>query len=98
MATLKVVGFDNKRIARLLIGQTMFITLFGMILGFPLGVLVLKGLIVALASEYEMSLVLGPLTYLVSIVITAGVSFAVSLLVARKNRKIDMVAALKAPE
>lgn len=40
----------------------------------------------------------GPLTYLVSILVTAGVSLLVSLLVARKNKKIDMVAALKAPE
>ena len=70
----------------------------GIVLGFPLGVLVLKALIVALASEYEMSLFLGPLTYLVSILVTAGVSLLVSLLVARKNKRIDMVAALKAPE
>ncbi len=98
MATLKVVGFNNKKIAGLLIGQTMLITLFGILLGFPLGVLVLKWLIVALASEYEMSLYLGPMTYLVSILVTAGVSLIVGLLVARKNKKIDMVAALKAPE
>ncbi len=98
MATLKVVGFNNKKIAGLLIGQTMLITVVGVILGFPLGVLVLKWLTVALASEYEMAITLGPLTYLVSILVTAGVSFVVSLLVAGKNKKIDMVAALKAPE
>lgn len=61
-------------------------------------VLVLKWLTAALASEYEMAVCLGPMTYLVSILVTAGVSFVVSLLVARKNKKIDMVAALKAPE
>ena len=42
--------------------------------------------------------ILGPLTYLVSILLTAGVSLIVGILVARKNKKIDMVAALKAPE
>ena len=31
---------------------------------FPAGVLVLKWLTVALASEYEMAITLGPLTYL----------------------------------
>ena len=62
---------------------------FGVILGFPLGVLVLKWLTVALASEYEMAITLGPLTYLVSILVTAGVSFVVSLLVAGKNKKIE---------
>jgi len=85
-------------IAELLIGQTMLITLFGIVLGFPLGVIVLKWLITALASEYEMSLLLGPLTYLVSILLTAGVSLIVGILVAWKNKKIDIVAALKAPE
>ena len=45
-----------------------------------------------------MAIILGPLTYLVSILVTAGVSLLVSWLVARKNKKIDMVAALKAPE
>ena len=52
----------------------------------------------ALASEYEMKLTLGPATYLVSIVLTFGVSLAVGLMVARKNRNIDMVAALKTEE
>ena len=52
----------------------------------------------ALASEYEMKLTLGPATYLVSIVLTFGVSLAVGMMVARKNRNIDMVAALKTEE
>ena len=41
---------------------------------------------------------LGPLTYSVSILLTFAVSMVVSLLVARKNRKIDMVEALKCAE
>ncbi|MCR4726377.1 MAG: ABC transporter permease [Clostridia bacterium] len=98
MATLKVVGFKDKKIAGLLVGENLFLTLIGLILGLPLGVLVLKILLVTLASEYEMRLVLGALTYTVSVLLTLGVSLLVSLLVARKNKKIDMVAALKAPE
>lgn len=41
---------------------------------------------------------LGPLTFIVSILVTAGTSLLVSLRVARKNRKIDMVEALKGAE
>ena len=52
----------------------------------------------ALAAEYEMKLMLGPLTYCVSILLTFGVSLLVGWMVARKNRKIDMVAALKGAE
>lgn len=40
----------------------------------------------------------GALTYTVSIVLMLGVSLAVSFFVARKNRKIDMVEALKGAE
>jgi putative ABC transport system permease protein len=45
-----------------------------------------------------MKLTLGPGTYLLSIVLTFGVSLVVGLMVARKNRHIDMVAALKTEE
>lgn len=47
------------------------------------------------AGEYEMKLMLGPLTYCVSILLTFGVSLLVGFMVARKNKKIDMVEALK---
>ena len=55
-------------------------------------------LLKALASEYEMKLAIGPATYLLSILLTFGVSFIVGLMVARKNKHIDMVAALKTEE
>ena len=45
-----------------------------------------------------MKLTLGPGTYLVSILLTFGVSLIVGLMIARKNRFIDMVAALKTEE
>ena len=62
---------------------------------FPTGVLVLRWLITALAGEYEMKLMLGALTYSVSVLLTFGVSLMVGLMVAKKNKKIDMVEALK---
>ena len=55
-------------------------------------------MISALAGEYEMKLMLGPLTYSVSILLTFGVSLFVGWMVAGKNRKIDMVEALKSAE
>ncbi len=98
MATLKVVGFKDNRIARLLITQNLWLTVLGILLGLPAGYGVLRYLLNALASEYEMRLVIGPVTYLVSILLTFGVSFLVGLMVAGKNRHIDMVAALKTEE
>ena len=98
MATLKVVGFKDSKIGRLLISQNMWLTVLGILIGVPAGVVVLQYLLTALASEYELKLVLGLPTWLVSILLTFGVSLAVGLMVARKNRHIDMVAALKTAE
>ena len=98
MATLKVIGFQNKKIGRLLIGQNMWLTVLGVILGLPLAVLVLDYLLKALAGEFEMRLAIGPRTYIFSILLTFGMSLLVGLMVARKNKKIDMVEALKGAE
>lgn len=98
LATLKVLGFRDRTIERLLISQNLWLTALGITLGLPGGACVLQILLTALASEYELSLRLGPLTYTVSIALTLGVSLLVSRMVARKNRKIDMVEALKGAE
>ncbi|MBR3290010.1 MAG: ABC transporter permease, partial [Clostridia bacterium] len=98
LATLKVLGFRSRKIGRLLISQNIWLTVIGVLLGLPAGVGVLEWLLVALASEYELKLMLGPLTYLVSVLLTFGVSLLVGWMVARKNRKIDMVEALKNAE
>jgi len=98
MATLKVVGFKDSKIGRLLISQNLWLTVLGILIGVPVGVGVLQYLLTALASEYELKLVLGLPTWLVSILLTFGVSLVVGLMVARKNRHIDMVAALKTSE
>lgn len=98
LATLKVLGFRNRSIGRLLISQNIWLTVIGVIIGLPAGVGILQWLLAALAGEYEMKLMLGGLTYAVSILLTFGVSLLVGLMVARKNKKIDMVEALKGAE
>ena len=98
LATLKVLGFKSKKIGRLLISQNIWLTVIGVILGLPAGVGTLYWLLAALASEYELKLTLGPVTYLVSVLLTFGVSLFVGWMVARKNKKIDMVEALKNAE
>lgn len=98
MATLKVVGFKDKKIGRLLIDQNMWLSLIGVVIGIPLGILTLDYLLKALAGEYEMSLTVSAVTYIISVMLTFGMSLPVSLMVARKNKKIDMVEALKGAE
>ena len=98
LATLKVLGFRDRHIGRLLISQNIWLTVIGVLIGLPAGVGVLELLMVTLADEYELKICLGALTYSVSILLTFGVSLIVGLMVARKSRRIDMVEALKAAE
>ena len=95
LATLKVLGFRNRSLGRLLISQNLWLTIVGVLIGLPAGVGVLQWLLTALAGEYELKLMLGPMTYGVSVLLTFGVSLLVGCMVSRKNRKIDMVGALK---
>lgn len=98
LATLKVLGFRDRHIGRLLISQNIWLTALGVVVGLPAGVGTLQLLITALATEYELKLCLGPLTYCVSVLVTFGTSLVVGLMVARKNREINMTEALKGAE
>lgn len=98
MATLKVIGFKDKKIGGLLIWQNMLLTVVGIILGIPAALGVLKFLVVNLAKEYELRIRVSTLSFIISIALVLGVSLIVALMIARKNKKIDMVEALKAQE
>lgn len=98
LATLKVLGFRDKAIGKLLISQNIWLTLLGVLIGLPGGYVVLYVLITALASEYELSIAIKPFTYVISALLTFGVSWLVGVMVARKNKTINMVEALKDAE
>ena len=95
LSTLKVLGFKDKQISKILVSQNVVLTIIAMIIGFPLGIIALKVMLATLASEYEIKLFLGILTYSVSIILTLSVSILVSLIVAYKNKNINMVESLK---
>ena len=98
LATLKVLGFRDKHIGKLLVGQNIWLTVIGVLIGLPGGFGILYVLVTSLVSEYELSISIGWMTYVVSIALTFGVSLLVGLMVAQKNKKIDMVEALKGAE
>lgn len=98
LATLKVLGFRDKAIGKLLISQNIWLTLLGVLIGLLGGYVVLYVLIKALASEYELSITIKPFTYVISALLTFVVSWIVGVMVARKNKAINMVEALKDAE
>ena len=98
IGTLKALGFRDRHIGRLLISQNIWLTVIGVLIGLPAGVGVLYILITSLVSEYELKLTLGIFTYSISVLLTFVVSLVVGWMVARRNKKIDMVEALKGAE
>ena len=97
LSELKIDTYD-KKIGQLLIGQNLWLSVFGVILGIPAGIGALDYLLKALAGEYEMKMQVSVLSVAISIALTVGMSLLVSLMVSRKNKKIDMVEALKGAE
>ena len=98
MATLKVLGFRNKAIGRLLISQNLWIAVAGTLLGIPAGIWALNYLMDMLAGEYEMETMVGPMSILAATALNLGVAVIVGRMISRKNRKINMVEALKGTE
>ncbi len=95
LATLQVLGYDNRTISGILISQNVWITLMGIIVGLPLGVRILDVLIKLLSTEYNMKRFIRIEYYLYSIFITLIVSVLVSIIVAHKSKKIDMAESMK---
>lgn len=98
MSTLKIIGFTNKKIAKILVVGTIWITVMGLIIGLPLGAYLLDILLRALAGEYEMNMAFGYLSYIVGIVVPFLVSLVTIYLISKKTKKLDMVSALKERE
>ena len=97
-ATLKVVGFKNKSLGKIMIMQNIWLTIIGIVISLPLSYLILSQVMNLIGAEYEMTIYTGWLTYIGSVVITFIVSMLVALLVIRKTKKISMVEALKGNE
>ena len=98
MATLKVLGFRNKAIGRLLISQNLWIAVTGTLLGIPAGIWALNYLMDLLAGEYEMETVIGAVSILPAAALNLGTAMIVGWLISGRNRRIDMVEALKGTE
>lgn len=98
-ATLKVLGFEDKRIRKIYIKQNNWITAVSIILGLPLGYFMTNFIYkMALSDTYDFSAYIKILSYILAIIGTYMVSFVFSKLLSRKVSKIDMVTSLKGNE
>lgn len=98
-ATLKVLGFKNKKIRQIYVKQNNWITIISIILGLPLGYYMTDFIFkMALSDKYDFTANINIQSYIYAIIGTFVVSFIVSKLLAKKVDKIDMVTSLKGNE
>ena len=98
-ATLKVLGFKDKRIKNIFIKQNNWIAIISIIIGLPLGYYLTDWLFkTAIEEHYDFGAFILPQTYIISAIGTFVVSYLVSRFLARKIRNIDMVSSLKGNE
>ena len=97
LATLRVVGFSQREIASVLLGELTLLVLAAL----PVGLLFGRGLATFIITQLRTETVRLPLvisahTYAVSVLVVGIASAASFFVVARMLRKLDMIAVLKA--
>lgn len=98
-ATLKVLGFSDKKIKKIFVEQNSWITILSIIIGLPTGYYMTSWIFKSvIADNYDFSAYINLSTYLIAIIGTYLVSFVVSKMLSKKINKIDMVSSLKANE
>ena len=98
-ATLKVLGFEDKKIKNIFIKQNNWLAIVSIVFGLPMGFYLTDFLFKkAIEEHYDFSAFITNRTYVISAIGTCIVSYIVSKFLARKIKNIDMVTSLKANE
>lgn len=98
-ATLKVLGFKDKRIEKIYIKQNNWISILSIMIGLPSGYYLTSWLFKACLEEnYDFGVNINLSTYIIAAIGTFLVSYIVSKILAKKIKKIDMVTSLKGNE
>ena len=98
VATLKVLGFKSSKIRNILQEQNIWITAVGIVLGIPLGKLMMAALCTTLGEQLDMKPLYSAMTYIYSVGGTFAVSILVNFMFSGKVKTINMVDALKGVE
>ncbi len=98
-ATLKVLGFKDKKIKNIFIEQNIWITIISILIGLPSGYYLTSWLFKACLDEaYDFGVYINTFTYIIATLGTIIVSYVVSIILSKKITKIDMVSSLKGNE
>jgi putative ABC transport system permease protein len=99
MASLRVLGFTEQEIARILLGEQAFLTLMALPVGLILGYYFCWLMSKALETElYRFPLVLTGRSVIYSLAVTILAAFISGFFVRRRLRHLDLIAVLKTRE
>jgi putative ABC transport system permease protein len=95
-SSLRVLGFDKKDIFRLVTRENAIMTVFGIILGVPLGYSICVGLVDYVSTDmYTIPAVIEPFVYVYSAAATLVFVFVAQLATYRKITNLNFIDALK---
>ncbi|MPN22679.1 hypothetical protein SDC9_170062 [bioreactor metagenome] len=99
LATIKVLGFFDNEVHSYVNKEMLILTLFGVILGLPVGRFV-SGVVIAAINfpSFNFELHISPLSYLYSALISIAFAVMVGLFTNKSLDDINMVEALKSVE
>lgn len=98
IATLKVLGFETRRIRWILQQQNILITGTGTAIGLSLGLKMLTAMMSSLSADEDHIYKINPKSYLLAFFLSFVLSLIVNAIISAKVKDINMVEALKGVE
>ncbi|EMS69302.1 ABC transporter permease [Ruminiclostridium cellobioparum] len=98
LATLKVIGFQSKKIRHLLLTQNIWLTVTGIVPGIFLGKWLILLMLSFMGDSFDMMCIITGFNIITSTIITFVLSVLVSFMFSGKIKRIDMVSSLKGVE
>ena len=99
LATLKVLGFNNNEVKKLIFTENYIITIFGMIIGLPVGKWLGAYLMKTSSTDaYTIPYVIEFKTYIIAIILTLLFTVITNLTLIKKIKALDMIEVLKNKE
>ena len=98
LATLKVLGFDSKSLRRLLLTQNLWFSTIGFLLAIPGAYLLMGVMMGSTGDDYCFPINIYLWNFILSFIITFGLSVLVNLAFSFKIKKVNMVESLKSNE
>lgn len=98
LATLKVMGLQSSQIRNLLTIQNIWLSVIGIIVGTPLGNMSLNAMMNSNGENFDYSLSVPVIDYIISGILVLIVSMLVSFMFSSRIKKLDLVETLKGVE